>query len=124
MLAKCISYPLSNYYLELTGDCGQIVVVVNPMWAARFAKAFASLASFQEYLREHAWQPIDLWRPANQEVLRRKDRVDAQGRVYLVNRPEQLVPVVAGGLGSLHAMFLPSWCQSEMQSAAVTRVAA
>jgi len=119
MLAKCISYPLSNYYLELTGDCGQIVVVVNPMWAERFGKAFARLESFQEYLREHAWQPIDLWRPANQEVLRRKSRVDAQGRVYLVNRPEQLVPVVAGGLGSLHAMFLPSWCQSEMQSAAV-----
>ena len=119
MLAKCIAYPLSNYYLELTGDCGQIVVVINPMWAARFAKAFDGIASFQEYLREHAWQPIDLWRPANQEVLRRKSRVDAQGRVYLVNRPEQLVPVVAGGLGSLHAMFLPSWCQSEMQSAAV-----
>jgi len=123
MLAKCISYPLSNYYLELTGGCGQIVVVVNPMWAARFGKAFASLQSFQEYLREHAWQPIDLWRPANQEILRRKDRVDAQGRVYLLNRPEQFVPVVAGGLGSLHAMFLPSWCQSEIQSAAVVRPA-
>lgn len=119
MLAKSVAYPLSNYYLELTGDCGQIVVVINPIWAERFARAFASIESFQEYLREHAWQPIDLWRPANQEVLRRKNRVDARGRVHLVNRPEQIVPVVAGGLGSLHATFLPSWCQSEMQSAAV-----
>jgi hypothetical protein len=123
MLAKCIAYPLSNYYLELTGDCGQIVVVVNPMWAARFAKVFARIESFQEYLREHAWQPIELWRPANQEILRRKERVDGQGRVHLVNRSDQLVPVVAGGLGSLHAMFLPSWCQSEMQSAAAVRPA-
>jgi hypothetical protein len=119
MLAKSISYPMSNYYLELTGDCGQIVIVVNPMWAARFAKEFPGIESFQEYLREHAWQPIDVWRPANQEVLRKKERVDSRGRVYLVNRPDQLVPVVAGGLGSLHAMFLPSWCQSEMQSVAV-----
>lgn len=121
MLAKSIAYPMSNYYLELTGDCGQIVVVVNPMWAARLAKAFPRIESLQEYLREHAWQPIDLWRPANQEILRKKNRVDERGRVHLVNRAEQLVPVVAGGLGSLHAMFLPSWCQSEMQSAAVVR---
>jgi hypothetical protein len=123
MLAKCISYPLSNYYLELTGDCGQIVLVVNPMWAARFARVFPRIESFQECLLEHAWQPIELWRPANREILRRKDRVDAQGRVHLVSRPDQFVPVVAGGLGSLHAMFLPSWCQSEMQSAAAVRPA-
>ena len=81
----------------------------------------SSLESFQEYLREHAWQPIDLWRPANRAILEKKGRVDAQGRVLLLNRPEQFVPVVAGGLGSLHAMFLPSWCQSEMQSAAAVR---
>lgn len=121
MLAKSIAYPMSNYYLELTGDCGQIVLAVNPIWAERLARAFPRIEELQTYLREHAWQPIDLWRPANQAVLRRKGRVDAEGRVHLVSRPEQLVPIVCGGLGGLHAMVLPSWCQSEMQSAAAVR---
>lgn len=121
MLAKSIAYPMSNYYLELTGDCGQVVVAINPLWAERLADAFPHVESFQQYLWEHAWQPIDLWRPANRAVLHKKRRVDSQGRVYLVERPEQLVPIVCGGLGGLHAMFLPSWCQSEMQSVATLR---
>jgi hypothetical protein len=123
MLAKSIVYPMSNYYLEVTGDCGQVVLAINPMWAERLARAFPQVESFQQYFWEHAWQPIDLWRPANQVVLHKKQRVDAQGRVFLVNRPEQLVPLVCGGLGGLHAMFLPSWCQSEMQSVAVVSAA-
>jgi hypothetical protein len=121
MIAKSIAYPMSNWYLEVTGDCGQVVVALNPMWAERLGKTFPAVESLQAYLREHAWQPIDVWRPANQEVLRRKERVDAQGRVFLTNRPDQFVPVVCGGLGSLHAMILPSWCQSEMQSATTRR---
>ncbi|HEV7734631.1 MAG TPA: hypothetical protein VGR62_20835 [Candidatus Binatia bacterium] len=124
MLAKSIAYPMSNWYLEITGDCGQVVVAVNPMWAERFGRAFPAIEDFQTCLWENAWQPIDLWRPANQEILRRKQRVDAQGRVFLTNRPDQFVPVVCGGLGSLHAMILPSWCQSEMQSVAVVRAEA
>lgn len=124
LLAKSIASPMSNWYLEITGDCGQVVLAVNPIWAERLGRAFPRIESFQEYLWEHAWQPIDLWRPANQEILRRKQRVDGAGRVVLTNRPDQFVPVVCGGLGGLHAMILPSWCQSEMQSAAVARPAA
>ena len=52
---------------------------------------------------------------------RDKGRVDAKGRVMLVERPEQLVPVVCGGLGSLHAVALTSFCESEMQSVAALR---
>ena len=37
----------------------------------------------------------------------------------LVERVEQLVPVVCRGLGSLHAVALTSFCESEMQSVAV-----
>jgi hypothetical protein len=46
-------------------------------------------------------------------------RVDSSGRVHLVERPDQLVPFVCGGLGSLHAIVMPSFGQSEMQSKAV-----
>ena len=46
---------------------------------------------------------------------------DHQDRVYLTARPDQIVPVVCGGLGSLHAIALPSFGESAMQSVA-TRV--
>jgi hypothetical protein len=72
----------------------------------------------QEYLRENAWQPIELWPDGNAALLRAHGRVD-NGRVYLVERPDQIVPVVCGGLGSLHAIALPSFGESHMQSRAV-----
>ena len=120
-IAKSIAFPLNNWYLELTGDSGQLVLLVNPMWAERFGRAFPEVEDLQQYLWEHAWQPIDLFRPTNAEVLRVKDRVDAQGRVYLCSRPDQIVPVVCGGLGGLHGVALTSFVQSEMQSVAVVR---
>ena len=34
--------------------------------------------------------------------------------MYLSERPDQFVVVVCGGLGSLHAVALPSWGDSEL----------
>jgi hypothetical protein len=105
-------------FLGGTGENGEVVVAINPIWADRFAAAFPAVESLQEYLWEHAWQPIDLWPAGNQEILRSKSRVDDDGRVALVRRPDQIVPIVCGGLGSLHAIALPSFGESQMQSAA------
>lgn len=121
MIAKSIAFPLNNWYLEPSGENGQLVLCVNPMWAERFGKAFDDVEDFQSFLWSHAWQPIDLWPEANQAILRSKDRVDAQGRVFLTARPDQLVPVVCGGLGSLHAIALTSFVESDMQSVAAVR---
>lgn len=120
-IAKSIAFPLNNWYLEPTGATGQLVLCINPIWAKRFGDTFPKIESFQEYLYENAWQPIELWRPANQQILRDKERVDGKGRVMLVERPDQLVPVVCGGLGSLHAVALTSFCESEMQSVEAVR---
>lgn len=120
-IAKSLAFPLNNWYLELTGDSGQLVLLVNPMWATRLGTAFPKIESFQEALWESAWQPIELFRPNNQTVLRDKGRVDADGKVRLAARPDQFVPVVCGGLGGLHGVALTSFVQSEMQSVAVAR---
>ena len=120
-IAKSIAFPLNNWYLEPTGATGQLVLCINPIWARRFGEAFPEIESLQAYLFENAWQPIELWREGNAKILRDKGRVDAKGRVMLVERPEQLVPVVCGGLGSLHAVALTSFCESEMQSVGVLR---
>ena len=121
LIAKSVAYPLANPFLG-NAENGEIVVAFNPMWAERFRKKWPNVEDFQQYLWEWAWQPIDLFRPGNAEVLETKGRVDDQGRVRLCARPEQLVPVVCGGLGSLHAMALTSFCESEMQCVAATRV--
>jgi len=118
LIAKSLAFPLSNMFLGGTGENGEVVLAINPIWADRFAVAFPSVESLQEYLWEHAWQPIDLWPSGNQDILRAKERVDDDGRVSLVRRPDQIVPIVCGGLGSLHAVALPSFGESQMQSAA------
>ena len=120
-IAKCLAFPMNNWYLEPTGGSGQLVLAINPIWAARFGEAFPEVEALQAYLFENAWQPVELWRPANRQILRDKGRVDAANRVFLVERPEQLVPIVCGGLGSLHAVALTSFCESEMQSVAALR---
>ncbi len=93
----------------------------NPMWAERFGKAFPDVEDLQQFLHEHAYQPIDLWPAENARLLREHGRVDDQGRVHLFERPDQLVPMVCGGLGSLHAIGLPSFGESQMQTKAVVR---
>ena len=83
-IAKTISFPQNNWYLEPTGESGQLVLCVNPMWAERFGKEWPNVEDFQQYLWEWAWQPIDLFRPGNAEVLETKGRVDDEGRVRLL----------------------------------------
>jgi len=128
LLAKSIAYPLANMFLG-NADNGEVVLAVNPMWAERFAAAFPDVAGLQSYLHEHAWQPLDLWPAANREILEAKGRVGLRDgthpdRVFLAARPDQIVPVVCGGLGSLHAIALPSFGESAMQSAAARPVPA
>jgi hypothetical protein len=128
LLAKSMAYPLANMYLG-NADNGEVVLAVNPMWAERFATAFPDVADLQAYLHEHAWQPLDLWPDENRRILLHKGRVGIEGsrggdRVYLTGRPDQIVPVVCGGLGSLHAIALPSFGESAMQSAVARSVGA
>jgi len=121
LLAKSIAYPLANMFLG-NADNGEVVLAVNPMWAERFGAAFPDVADLQAYLHEHAWQPLDLWPGPNREILRAKGRVGGDDRVHLTGGPDQIVPVVCGGLGSLHAIALPSFGESQMQSVDARRV--
>ncbi len=123
LLAKSMAYPLANMYLG-NADNGEVVLAVNPMWAERFGAAFPDMTDLQAYLHEHAWQPLDLWPEANRDILVAKGRVGNRDRVFLTAHPAQIVPVVCGGLGSLHAVALPSFGESTMQSVAARTVTA
>lgn len=120
LIAKSIATPTGNLY-QSTRTPGQVLVVINPMWVARFDKTWPDIASFQQYLYEHAWQSIDFWPKSSQDIYRDHDRVDGKGRVFAVTGPDRIQPLVAGGLGNLHLTLLPSWGASEMQSQATVR---
>ena len=121
LLAKSISFPLCNKFLAPTAGKGETVVAINPEWARRFGVEFPKVEDCQAYLHQHAWQPIEAWPPSGRAILERKDRVDTNGLVWLNERPDQIVLVVCGGLGNLHAVSLPSWADSEMVSRTVAR---
>jgi hypothetical protein len=119
LLAKSMAFPLGNKFLTPTPANGQTVLAINPAWAERFGRTFPDLDDLKLFLHEHAWQPIDLWPQAVQTLLEAKGRVDRLGRVWLDERPDQIVVVVCGGLGNLHAVALPSWGDSEIASQVV-----
>ena len=109
--------PALQHVSSATPQNGEVVVAINPMWAERFGSAFPEIEDMQQFLRDNAWQPIDLWPAANQEILRDRGRVDRRGPGAPRRPvPEQIVPMVCGGLGSLHAIALPSFGESQMQS--------
>ena len=120
LVAKSMAFPLGKF-LTPTADTGEVVIAVNPVWAARFGVVFPDIHDVQSSLLEEAWQPIELWPAGNREILERQGRVDGRGRVHLCARADQFVVIVCGGRGSLRAIGLPSWGESAIQSVAVER---
>jgi hypothetical protein len=121
IIGKSIAYPGHSSFDPPVSAPGEVVVLVNPIWADRFAQTFPKIESLQQCIHEAAWQPIDLWPAQRRPILRERGRVDARGRVYVLPRPEQIVPVVCGGLGNLHCTLLTRWGETEMQSVVVKR---
>ena len=120
LIAKTIAFPLGNAFHGSPAR-GQTMLLVNPVWAERFAAELPHVADLQALLHEHAWQPLAQWPVESQQLLESKGRVSAGGRVVMHASPEQFVVVVCGGLGNLQAVALPTWGDSTMQSAAVAR---
>ena len=120
LIAKSISTPQGNLY-QPTRTRGEVILIINPMWAERFQKTWPKVEDFQAYIHEHAWQHIDFWPKTPRDVYIKLDRVDGRGRIYAAVGPHCFQPVVAGGLGNLHLTLLPSWGESEMQSRAAAR---
>jgi hypothetical protein len=123
LVAKTLAFPLANMYLGVTPGHGETVVCFNPVWAQRFGQTFPDLADLQAHLQEHAWQPAELWPEGNRAILEAQGRIDDRGRVYLCERPDQWIPVVCGGRGSLHGVAWTSWAETNACSAVVRRSA-
>jgi hypothetical protein len=124
LLARSMAFPAGNKMLFSVHmkRIGNVVLCLNPDWAARFGREFPDVNDFKMFLLEHAYQPIDVWPESTRPLF--EERTDAKGRVHLNERPEQFVIIVCGGPVSLHAICLPSWGETEMQSQAVVHTSA
>lgn len=120
LIAKTVAYPLGNAFHGPPGR-GETMVLVNPMWAERFARSIGSIDDVRAVLHEHAWQPIEAWPPGARRRLEASGRTSPGGRVVMHESPEQFVLVVCGGMGNLQAVAMPTWGDSRMQTVAVDR---
>ena len=87
----------------------QVVLALAPPWADLMAATIPDLAEVQAELWSRAWFPADRLPAAHRAAAEANHRVDAAGRVHLVATPEDLLIMVCGGLGSLHALWLPTF---------------
>jgi hypothetical protein len=108
LIGKSLAFPGTNAYIGGHHDA-EIVTCLAPPWADLIAAAYPNIEDVQERLWAHAALPATWW----PEVLRKRaeaeHRIDADGMNHLVASPEQMIVMVAGGLGNLHALAMHSF---------------
>lgn len=108
VIGRSLAFPGTNAFIgEHHG--AEILVCLAPPWAELIAATYPSLDDVAAAFYEHAALPATWWPDAHQRRIEATGRVDADGRVHLVESPEHLLVMVCGGLGNLHAMALHSF---------------
>jgi hypothetical protein len=87
----------------------QMLVALCPPWAELIAAGIADLAEVQAELWQRAWFPADRLPPAHRAAAEQNRRVDGDGRIHAVAAPQDLLIAVCGGLGNLHALWMPTF---------------
>jgi len=107
MIGKSLAYPGANGFLP-SSQWSETLVAINPVWAAVIGKAFPNIQDVQEKIYQYASIPIDFLDPVYKEPIERIGRLK-KGRVHLIQKPEEVFVMVAGGMGGLHCAMLHSW---------------
>jgi hypothetical protein len=108
LIGKSLAFPGTNAFLGAHHGA-EILVAIAPPWADLLASAFAAVEDLQHGLWRHASLPVTRWPAAHQRAAAGNGRVDAEGVVHLVERPDDMLVMVCGGLGNLHALALHSF---------------
>ncbi|MGE3324918.1 MAG: hypothetical protein AB7N61_05880 [Acidimicrobiia bacterium] len=104
----------------LTGlPFSELIVGLNPIWAEIIGREYPDVSVLQERLMEIAKLPITEWPERYHPEFERVGRIDSKGFVHLVAHPSQIIIVVAGGMGALHAMAMHSWGSTKAQTRAI-----
>jgi hypothetical protein len=103
----------------LTGlPFSEVLVGLNPVWADIIGRAYPDVADVQQRLRDVAKLPMSDWPSRYYGDFERAGRIE-DGWVHLVRNPSQILVMVGGGLGALHAAALHSWGSTMAQTRAI-----
>ncbi len=108
MIAKSMANPGSNGFLP-SSAFSETLCAINPVWAEVIAKEYPNMSDVQAYLWDKCALPIDWFRPEYRDPIGNLGRIKPDGRIHLVPTPDDVLVMVAGGEGGLHAATLPSW---------------
>jgi hypothetical protein len=117
-IGKSLPYAGANSYLT-TLSFGECVVAINPVWGAMLGKRYPDVDELRQKLWEWARLPLSQWPAYHQGEYEKIGWIDANGMVPLCRVPEDLIVMVAGGLGGLHAAALHSWGTTRSQTVAL-----
>jgi hypothetical protein len=107
LIGKSIAYPGTNAFISHSG--AEILVALAPPWADLIAADFPAIEDVQVALWRHAALPVSWWPQPYHAYLEDRDRIGRDGMVHLVEQPEDVLVMVCGGLGNLHAYALHSF---------------
>lgn len=113
VIGKSLAYMGNNGFIRPTVFADQMVAI-NPIWANDIiARDIPSFEDVSEILWQAARRPLSDFPEPCRPALELRGRIDEQGCAYLVEKPEEIHIFVCGGLGSLHAMMLPGFSNSQ-----------
>ena len=88
---------------------GAIRKHINPIWAEVIGRAYPDITDVQAYLWDKCALSINSFRPEYRDPIGNLGRIKPDGRGPLVPKPEDMLVMVGGGEGGLHAAMLHSW---------------
>ena len=108
LIGKSLAFPGTNAFIG-SPHGAEILTCIAPPWAELISADVADLGDVQQLLWRHASLPVSRWPAPHQRAAEANGRVDADGMVHLVERPDDMLVMVCGGLGNLHALALHSF---------------
>ncbi len=115
MIGKSIAYPGTNCFSPAV-PFGEVLVALNPICAEIVARGMPDIADVQEVLWRNASLPADWLEHLHRGQLEEQGRIRSDGRVYMTPEPKDVLVMVCGGTGGLHAAALHSFGTSLTQT--------
>ncbi len=107
IVGRSAAVPGANGFLTGTAF-SEVLIAFNPIWADVIGKAYPNPHDIQQRLYDLSTTRLEDWPVEYHASFEEYGRVEA-GKLHLVDNPEKVLFMVAGGAGSLHALIIHSW---------------
>jgi hypothetical protein len=116
LIGRSAGYMGSPGYLAATA-WSEFTIALNPVWADIIASKYSDARDVQQRLWEEASLHASDLPEVSAETI--SERIGSDGRVHVVASPDDVLVMVCGGEGSLHATLMTGFSHSQAVTAAV-----